>query len=263
MSLVKPYGDATSDGLIQLSFTLPIAPSERARQAALELARKMGLERSLVAHMKGMGPDFTFFVLYGSTHHTVDPDELHVPEREFPQMSHAEVNRVIRESLKRQLVVVGAATGTDAHTVGLDAILSMKGFAGDHGLEYFPEIRVVNMGSQVEPTEIVASVEANKADAVLISQVVTQRDAHIGHLEEVRDALEGAGLREGLILVGGGPRFAQEQATELGYDRIFGRGTKPSEVASYLAYATAKRHTNVLHPHVAQPPSNGSRSRSE
>lgn len=248
MTTIKPYGDATDDGLIQLSFTLPIEVSERARQAALELARKMGFDRVQVAHMKGMGPDFTFFVVYGATRHAVDPDELDIPEREFPEMSYAEVNRVLRETLKRQLVVVGACTGTDAHTVGLDAILSMKGYAGDHGLEYFPEMRVVNMGSQVEPADIVTSVEANGADAVLISQVVTQRDAHIVHLKKVREALEGAGLRDDLILVGGGPRFTQEQAAELGYDKIFGRGTKPSEVASYLVYAAVNKRAAAPDP---------------
>jgi beta-lysine 5,6-aminomutase beta subunit len=242
VTAVKPYGDSTDDGLIQVSFTLPLAESERTRQAALEFARKMGLQRAQVVHMKAMGPDFTFFIVYGATEHSVDPDELVVPEREFAVLSYQEINRVLRETLKRQLVVVGACTGTDAHTVGLDAILSMKGFAGDHGLEYFPEMRVVNMGSQVDPVEIVESVRANDADAVLISQVVTQRDAHIVHLKEVRDALVEAGLRDGLILVGGGPRFSTEQAAELGYDKIFGRGTKPSEVASYLAYAVVNRH---------------------
>jgi beta-lysine 5,6-aminomutase beta subunit len=60
------------------------------------------------------------------------------------------------------------------------------------------------------------------------------------HLKEVRDALVEAELRDKLILVGGGPRFNAEQAAELGYDKIFGRGTKPSEVASYLAYAATR-----------------------
>ena len=245
MGAIKPYGDATDDGLIQLSFTLPIAESERARQAALEFARMMDLERPQVVHVKAMGPDFTFFIVYGATQHSVDPAELQVPEREFPVLSYQEVNRVLRASLKRQLVVVGACTGTDAHTVGLDAILSMKGFAGDHGLEYFPEMLVINMGSQVEPADIVDTVRTSGADAVLVSQVVTQRDAHIVHLKEVRDSLVDAGLREGLILVGGGPRFSAEQAADLGYDKIFGRGTKPSEVASYLAYAVINRATAV------------------
>ena len=173
--------------------------------------------------------------------HEVDPDTVVVAERDFPELAHPEVNRMIRENLKRRLVVVGACTGTDAHTVGLDAILSMKGFAGDKGLEYFSEMQVVNMGSQVEPADIVATVKAEKADAVLVSQVVTQRDAHIHPLKEVRDALVDAGERDRLVLVGGGPRFSPEQAAELGYDRIFGRGTKPSEVASYLAWTIAAK----------------------
>jgi beta-lysine 5,6-aminomutase beta subunit len=241
MSAVRPYGDSTDDGMVQLSFTLPVGESERARQSALALARKMGFERPQVVHMKAMGPSFTFFVVYGSSTHSVDPDELDIAERGFPELSYEEVNGIIREELKRRLIVVGACTGTDAHTVGLDAILSMKGYAGDHGLEYFPEIEVVNMGSQVTPAEIVDAVRRVSADAVLISQVVTQRDAHIQHLEEVRDALEAAGERDRVVLVGGGPRFTPEQAAELGYDRIFGRGTKPSEVAAYLAWATSQR----------------------
>ena len=241
MTAVRPYGDATDDGMVQLSFTLPLADSPRSRQAAAELARKMGIERPHVVHAKAMGPEFTFFVVYGPTKLTVEPDELDVPERDFPQLGPNEVNRAIRETLKRRFVVVGACTGTDAHTVGLDAILSMKGFAGDKGLEYYAEMEIHNMGSQVTPEEIVEAVRRTRADAVLVSQVVTQRDAHLHHLREVKDALEAAGLRKGLVLVGGGPRFTPDQAGDLGYDRIFGRGTTPSEVASYLASTLASR----------------------
>ncbi|MEA2505773.1 MAG: beta-lysine 5,6-aminomutase beta subunit [Actinomycetota bacterium] len=246
MAEIRPYGDATGDGQVQLSFTLPVGASERGRQAALELAKKMGFDRPQVVHMDGMGPDYTLFIVYGSTTHTIDPDTVEVREQDFPTLTYPEVNRVIRESLKRQLVVVGACTGTDAHTVGLDAILSMKGFAGDHGLEYFQEMRVVNMGAQVTPEEIVETVREESADAVLISQVVTQRDAHIFHLREVREALEASGQRDRLILVGGGPRFSPEQAEELGYDRIFGRGTRPSEVAAYLAWRTSQMKPEAL-----------------
>lgn len=246
MSAIKPYGDATDDGAVQLSFTLPSPASERTKAAALDLARQMGFSRAQVVHMKPMGPNFTFFIVYGSTPYSVDPEAMEVAERDFPELGYPEVNRLIRERLKRQLVVVGACTGTDAHTVGLDAILSMKGYAGDHGLEYFPEMRVVNMGSQVAPEEIVERVRDTEADAVLVSQVVTQRDAHLFHLISVREALEAAGLRDGLLLVGGGPRFDPAQAQELGYDRIFGRGTKPSEVAAYLAWAVAGRDAAVV-----------------
>ncbi len=234
MTTIRPYGDTTDDGMVQLSFTLPIEASEKARVAAIELVRKMGFERSQVVHMKGMGADFTFFILYASTRQSVALDDLVVEERGFPLLAYAEVNHAIKQNLTRPLVVVGACTGTDAHTVGLDAILSMKGYAGDHGLEYFTEMKVVNLGAQVEPATIVDTVRNENADAVLISQVVTQKDAHIVHLAQVRDALIDAGLRDHVILVGGGPRLTPQHADELGYDRIFGPRTLPSEVASYL-----------------------------
>lgn len=241
MSEIRAYGDATDDGLVQVSFTLPIGAGEKARQVAKAFAEKMGLRHIHVVHMKAIGPDFTFFIVYGASVHSVDPDAVTIREREFPELTEAEVNRLIRERLKRRLTVVGACTGTDAHTVGLDAILSMKGLAGDKGLEHFQEMNVVNLGAQVEVDELVATVREQQADAVLISQVVTQRDAHIRHLKAVRDALAAAGDRERVLLVGGGPRFSPEQAPELGYDRIFGRGTKPSEVAAYLAWAVTER----------------------
>ena len=241
MSTVRPYGDALDDGLVQMSFTLPLPPGEHAAGVALHLAERMGFEKAQIVHMKGMGLEHTFFIVYGRTIHAVDPSMVSVRERDFPELTPPEVNRMIRESLKRRLVVVGACTGTDAHTVGLDAILSMKGYAGDKGLEYFAEMDVRNLGSQVTPEEIVTTVRTERVDAVLISQVVTQRDAHIVHLQEVRDALVEAGERARLILVGGGPRLAPEQATELGYDRIFGRGTKPSDVAAYLAWTASQR----------------------
>ena len=45
--------------------------------------------------------------------------------------------------------MVGGCIGTDAHTVGIDAILNIKGFAGEKGLEYYRELKVVNLGAQV------------------------------------------------------------------------------------------------------------------
>ena len=43
------------------------------------------------------------------------------------------------------------------------------------------------------------------------------------------------------LLVVGGPRFDETHAAELGVDRIFGKGTTPGEVASYLVHAPRAR----------------------
>jgi beta-lysine 5,6-aminomutase beta subunit len=239
--IIRPYGDTTGDGRVQLSFTLPIpftTPAERARAegAALQLAAKMGLAPAMVVHAKGMGQDFTFCIVYGRVSHLVDLSEVTVLERDFPLLSSAEVNLAIRSGLGRKLVVVGACIGTDAHTVGIDAILNVKGHSGEKGLEYYREIRVVNLGSQVDIGDLVARSQAEGADAVLVSQVVTQRDAHLSNSRKMADAFTAAGPGRPLLVVGG-PRFDQQMAAELGVDRIFGKGTTPGEVASYLVHA--------------------------
>ncbi|MBW8750883.1 MAG: hypothetical protein JF565_05585, partial [Propionibacteriales bacterium] len=66
--LLRPYGDTTGDGMIQVSFTLPMPHSKVAEGAAAQLANKMGIDPALVVHAKPMGPDFTFFVVYGQVH---------------------------------------------------------------------------------------------------------------------------------------------------------------------------------------------------
>ena len=237
-SIVRPYGDTTGDGMVQLSFTLPLPHDKRAEGAALQLAKKMGMDPAMVVHAKAMGPDFTFFVVYGSVQHLVDVREVQVVERDYPLLSPKEINAAIKKTLRRPLVVVGACIGTDAHTVGIDAILNIKGFAGEKGLEYYSEITVVNLGAQVAVPELVEQARVHKADAVLVSQVVTQRDAHLHNTREMSAAFREAfpADRRPLLVVGG-PRFDETMTAELGVDRIFGKGTTPAEVASYLVSA--------------------------
>jgi len=233
--LLRPYGDTTGDGMVQVSFTLPMPHSKVAEGAAAQLANKMGIDPALVVHAKPMGPDFTFFVVYGQVHHLVDPSVVEVVERDYPLLTPKEVNGAIKRALRRRLVVVGGCIGTDAHTVGIDAILNIKGFAGEKGLEYYRELRVVNLGAQVSVPDLVGRAVEERADAVLVSQVVTQRDAHLLNTREMAAAFREAfpADRRPLLVVGG-PRFDESKATDLGVDRIFTRGTTPGEVASYL-----------------------------
>ncbi len=83
-----------------------------------------------------------------------------------------------------------------------------------------------------------------KADALLVSQTVTQKDVHIKNLTELVEMLEAEGLRDKVILVCGGPRISHELAKELGYDAGFGSTSYADDVASYLAQEMAKRMQN-------------------
>lgn len=241
---IKPYGDTLGDGAIQLSFTLPISKSGKSSEAAKMLVSKMGLDEVYVAHEEQIAPDFTFFVVYGKCLHSVDLDKVTASSVSVEAMEFKEINTHIKENIGRHLRVVGACIETDAHTVGIDAILNMKGYAGDYGLERYPWLETVNMGAQVRCESLIEESVRFNADAILVSTVVTQKDIHIHHLTKLIDMLEAEKLRNRFLLIVGGPRISNGLAKELGYDAGFGRGTIPSQVASFIALEMRKRLKN-------------------
>ncbi|HEX8741839.1 MAG TPA: OAM dimerization domain-containing protein [Thermoleophilaceae bacterium] len=248
---IMPYGSRAEDGMVQLSFTLPLPEGELAHGAALQLAARMGLHPARVVHSQRIGDGFTFFVVYGATEHGADLSLVTCEPAEYPLLAPDAVDRVIRTRLGRELVVVGACIGSDAHTVGLDAILSVKGYAGERGLESYEAIRVVNLGSQVPPELLVQRAADEHADAVLVSQVVTEGSYHLEAVRRlvsaVRAHFENAPRP---LLVAGGPRLDGLSARELGVDRVFGRGSTPGAVASYLAHAVVSRSREGVDQHV-------------
>lgn len=244
--LVKAYGDTLNDGAVQVSFTLPLPAGPQAQEAARQLAGKMGLENPSVVCMQDQGVGHTFFIVYGSCVHSVETDDIQVAAADHPHLDFDQVNSFIRDKLGRKVTVVGACTGTDAHTVGLDAIMNMKGFHGNYGLERYPEIIAHNLGSQVPNEILVAKAVEAGADAILVSQVVTQRSIHVQNLTQLVDLLEAEGFRDQVVLVCGGPRITHELAVELGYDAGFGPGTVPSEVASHIVQEVYRRQTAAM-----------------
>ncbi len=237
---VRAYGDRRDDGRIQLSFTLPVAASAKAKEAARQFCEKLGLKNVLVATMEKAGRDFSFFVAYGNSDVALEYDSISVPEVTVPTWDFKEINKIIKEKIGRKVVVVGACTGSDAHTVGIDAIINMKGFAGDKGLEAYPWIDAHNLGAQVDNITLLARAQELHADAVLVSQVMTQRDLHLENSSQLIEIARKNNQR-GLLFLLGGPRIDHKLGLELGYDAGFGPGTKPSEVASYIVDVLVKR----------------------
>lgn len=239
---VKPYGDTLGDGRVQLSFTLPVALNERAKEGAKRLAAQMGLDEPAVVHCEDMGQGFSFYVVYGQCKHQVDLNSYTVVKPEYEVMDKEGINALIAKKMKRRMVVVGACIETDAHTVGIDAIMNMKGYNGHKGLESYHEIRAINLGAQVDSEDLVTRAIEEQADVILVSQVVTQKNIHLDNLTKLSDLLEAEGLRDKVILVVGGPRINHELAKELGYDAGFGVKSYAEDVASFAIHEWCKRH---------------------
>ena len=238
---MKAYGDQWDDGLLQISFCLPMEAGPEAREAAVQYLQKHGFKKIGIHEMAHAAEGFSFFVAYVQSPVTIDVTRIKVPKVDTPRLDFDGVNSLLKEKLGRKMVVVGACTGADAHTVGIDAIMNMKGYAGDYGLERYPEIEAVNLGAQVVNADLVKKAIELKADAILVSQIITQHDIHVENMRDLMEEIEKAGLKDKVIVVAGGPRVTHRLAVELGFDAGFGRGAVPSEVASYLAQELLKR----------------------
>lgn len=241
LTRLKPYGDTLDDGRIQVSFTLPVPDDDRAVEAAKAILLSMGLSDPLVASHKPLDPDFTHFVAYGSLEKGIDYSRIQVASVKTPVMTMTETDDFIRQHFGRKIRVMGASTGTDAHTVGIDAIMNMKGYAGHYGLERYAMLETLNLGSQVDNEDFIRQAIDFEADVLLVSQTVTQKDVHIHNLTELVELLEAESLRDRFLLIVGGPRISHDLAKELGCDAGFGPGKYADEVAAFMVTELWKR----------------------
>ena len=117
----------------------------------------MGFEHPEVVHYQELTDGYTYFVMFGQATQTVDYASLSDEGFDVEYMCEDEIEAFARSHIGRPIVVVGAAPGTDTHSVGIDAMLNLKGFHGHHGLEGYRAFETHNLGSQVPNSVLVVA----------------------------------------------------------------------------------------------------------
>ncbi|MFW5790446.1 MAG: D-ornithine 4,5-aminomutase subunit OraE [Bacillota bacterium] len=224
-SKLKPEVEWAADGWVNITMFLP-AEETVAEVAALEIAKKMGLENSEVIHREVMHPaEGTLIEVKGKVDFAVDVDNLEIPEKE-ELLPDDEIEKYVKEN---KLKVVAATVGEDEHSVGLREIIDIK----HGGIEKYG-FKVTYLGTSVPINKVVdAAVETN-ADIILISTIISHNDVHRQNMQKLNDLCIERGLRDDVILIGGGTQVTDEIACESGMDAGFGRGTHGDDVASFI-----------------------------
>ena len=235
-NIIKPYGDTLNDGRMQLSFVLPVSADERGKEAAKQLLLQMGFFDTDICYCKDLSEGFAHFIVFATTGFGVDIDKIHVKTADVPSMTMEQIDEYIEKNIRRKLVVIGACIESDAHTVGIDAIMNMKGYNHRFGLERYKFFQAVNLGAQVRSEDLIKKAIDLEADTILVSQVVTQKNIHITNLTKLIEIAEAEGIRDKMLFICGGPRINHDLAIELGYDAGFGSGTYANDVASFIAH---------------------------
>jgi len=223
--LVKPEVQWAMDGYLTLTMFIP-EPEEVAEAAALEIAKKLGLEEPEVIHRGIMHPaEGTLLEVKAKVPFGIPKNSLKIPER--PSVLSEEEIR--EEIAKHPMKVVCGTVGEDEHSVGMREIIDIK----HGGIEGFG-IKAVYLGTSVPIEKMVNAAIEEDADAILISTIISHADIHRKNMERLAKLCIEKGVRDRFILVGGGTQVTNDMAVEAGLDAGFGRGTKGIQVASFL-----------------------------
>lgn len=224
-NFVKPEVEWRADGTVLLSLFLPL-DERTAEFAAIKFGEKMGLEDVTVVHKQVMHPsEGTLCEVKGKVNFDIDITELVIPEK-VPVLSEQEIRDDIQE---KPLFIVAATVGEDEHSVGLKETLDIK----HGGIEKFG-IKYEYLGTSCPVEKLVDAAIETKADAILVSTIISHDDVHIKNMRKINNLCIEKGIRDKVILVVGGTQVTNEIAVEAGCDAGFGRGTHGIDVASFL-----------------------------
>lgn len=222
---IKPEMEWQGDGVVLLTLFLPTA-ERSARFAALEVARKLGLEEAEVIHSEVMHPaEGSRIELKGRVPFSIDTGELEIPP-EPRTLSEEEIRGHIKA---RPMTIVAATVGEDEHSVGLREIIDIK----HGGIEKYG-IRSHYLGTSVPPEKLVNAAVETAADAILISTIISHDDIHYRNMQRIHELCQEKGIRHRLLLIAGGTQVTPDLAVQKGMDAGFGRGTTGLQVATFL-----------------------------
>lgn len=223
--LIKPEVEWFGDGIVSLNIFLPVE-ERTAEFAAIEIGKKMGLEDVEVMNKQVMHPaEGTYVEVKGRVTFEIDPSKLEIPEEE-ETLSEEEIREY---ASKKKIKVVGATVGEDEHSVGMREIIDIK----HGGIEGFG-FECHYLGTSVPVEKVVDAAIELDARAILISTIITHADIHRINMQRLHNLCVEKGIRDKVVLIGGGTQVTNEISVESGLDAGFGRGTKGIHVASFL-----------------------------
>lgn len=222
---IRPEVEWAGDGVILQTMMLPV-DELTAEAAAVEIGRKMGLLDVEVVHKEVLQEaEGTLVEIKGRLAFSLDAKDLIIPKK--PEiLSDEEIRQDIED---HPMKIVAGTLGSDEHSVGLREIIDIK----HGGIEKYG-VECLYLGTSVPVEKLVDAAIESHADAILASTIISHDNIHYKNLKKLCDTATEKGVRDKLIILGGGTQIIGELALDAGLDMGFGRGTKGSHVATFL-----------------------------
>ena len=231
-NLLRPEAEWAGDGVALVELMIPDR-AEIAVEAALEMAKRMGLTEPEVINLQVLQPAEGCFVeVKGHVGFEIDKTELTIPEK-IELLPEEELREFVTE---RGLTVVAGTVGEDEHSVGMREILDIKhGGLEKYGVKYH------YLGTSVPIEKMVDAAIETGSDAILISTVISHNEVHRTMMKKLAELSQERGIRDTMVLIAGGTQVSRDMAAETGLDATFGRGTKGIDVLDALVRTMRQR----------------------
>lgn len=231
-NLLRPEAEWAGDGVALVEFMIPDR-AEIAVEAALEMAKRMGLTDPEVINLQVLQPAEGCFVeVKGHVGFDVDKTDLTIPEK-VELLPEEELRQFVTD---HELTVVAGTVGEDEHSVGMREILDIKhGGLEKYGVKYH------YLGTSVPIEKMVDSAIETGSDAILISTVISHNEVHRTMMKKLAELSQERGIRDRMVLIAGGTQVSRDMAAETGLDATFGRGTKGIDVLDAIARTMLQR----------------------
>lgn len=232
-NLIRPEVEWAGDGVVLLQMMIPES-EDYAREAALQMALKMGLSDPQVINLMVLHPaEGCFLEVKGKVNFDIDRTTLKIPEK-VELLPEDELREVVHNL---GLKVVAGTVGEDEHSVGLREILDIKhGGIEKYGVKYH------YLGTSVPIGKLIDAAIETGAQAILISTIISHNDVHRTQMRKLADLAKEKGIRDKVILIAGGTQVNPDMAAETGLDATFGRGTKGIQVVDAIVKALRARN---------------------
>lgn len=223
--LIRPEVEWAGDGVVLLQMMIP-ENEDYAREAALQIATKMGLADPQVINLMVLHPaEGCFLEVKGKVTFDIERDSLKIPVK-VQLLPEDEIREVVKHV---GLKVVAGTVGEDEHSVGLREILDIKhGGIEKYGVKYH------YLGTSVPVSKLIDAAIETGSQAILISTIISHNDVHRAQMRKLAELAEEKGIRDRIILIAGGTQVNPEMAMETGLDATFGRGTKGIQVVDAI-----------------------------
>lgn len=224
-SKIRPEVQWLGDGVILITLFLP-TDERTAEFAAIEIGKKMGLKEVEVINKEIMQEaEGTRIELKGTVDFSIDLDKLVIPPK--PKvLTEDEIRADVKE---HPMKVVAATVGEDEHSVGMREIIDIKhGGIEGYGIECHM------LGTSVPVEKLVDSAIELNADAILASTIISHDDIHYKNMKKLNELAIEKGIRDTVMIAGGGTQVSNEMAVKSGMDAGFGRGSNGAQVATFL-----------------------------